>query len=198
MPMRQGGGVNRIDADVLIPGVGAPMAAATVLTEGGTISHVGPTAGLGTGARTHRCAHVAVVMPGMRDCHCHLYGIRRFSVEEMLITPVPTVAARAAKDAQTALQAGFTSLREAGVIGIWLVPAVDGGTISGPSIYSVGSVLSPTGGHADVHTLPAGWVAGAYEDGRFLQLGLGRNPLDDLTVPANPKEITRVRKTGSS
>jgi imidazolonepropionase-like amidohydrolase len=29
-------------------------------------------------------------------------------------------------------------------------------------------------------------------------LALGRNPLDDLTVPADPKEITHVWKTGSS
>jgi len=109
-------------------------------------------------------------MPGMWDCHCHLHGISRFSLEDMLITPVPTAAARAAKDAEAALQAGFTSLREAGGMGIWLVPAIEEGTVNGPSIYSAGSVLSQTGGHADVHSLPAGWVASACEDGRFLQL----------------------------
>jgi len=168
--MRQDGGVNRIDAGVLIPGAGAPLAAATVLTGGGTISYAGPTAGLGPGALARADVHVPVVMPGMWDCHCHLYGVRRFSLEEMLITPVPTAAARAAKDAEAALQAGFTSLREAGGIGIWLALAVEEGTINGPSIYSAGSVLSQTGGHADVHTLPAGWVAGACEDGRFLHL----------------------------
>jgi imidazolonepropionase-like amidohydrolase len=162
--------VNRIDAGVLIPGAGAPLAAATVLTDGGTISYAGPTAGLGLGAPARADVHVPVVMPGMWDCHCHLYGVRRFSLEEMLITPVPTAAARSAKDAEAALQAGFTSLREAGGIGIWLAPAVEEGTINGPSIYSAGSVLSQTGGHADVHTLPAGWVAGACEDGRFLHL----------------------------
>jgi imidazolonepropionase-like amidohydrolase len=160
----------RIDADVLIPGAGAPVASATVLADGGTISYAGPTAALDAGAPATADVHVPVVMPGMWDCHCHLYGIRRFSLEDMLITPVPTAAARAAKDAETALQAGFTSLREAGGIGIWLVPAIEEGTISGPSIYPAGSVLSQTGGHADVHSVPASWVASACEDGRFLQL----------------------------
>jgi len=168
--MRQNGRVTRIDAEVLIPGAGAPVAAATVLIDGGTIIYAGPTAGLGPEAPARPDVRAPAVMPGMWDCHCHLQGIRRFSMEEMLITPVPTAAARAAKDAEAALAAGFTSLREAGGIGIWLVPAIEEGTINGPSIYSAGSVLSQTGGHADVHGLPAGWVAGACEDGRFLQL----------------------------
>jgi len=162
--------VSRIDADVLIPGAGAPLASATVLTDGAIISHVGPTADLGPGAPARADVHAPVVMPGMWDCHCHLHGIRRFSLEDMLLTPVPTAAARAAKEAEAALQAGFTSLREAGGVGIWLVPAIEEGTINGPTIYSAGSVLSQTGGHADVHTLPAGWVASACEDGQFLQL----------------------------
>jgi len=110
------------------------------------------------------------LMPGMWDCHCHLHGIRRFSLEDMFLTPVPTAAARAAKEAEAALRAGFTSLREAGGLGIWLVPAIEEGTVEGPSIYSAGSVLSQTGGHADVHGLPVGWVADACEDGQFLQL----------------------------
>ena len=170
MPERRDGGVTRVDADVLIPGAGPPLTAATVLTEGETISYAGPTAALSPSAPARADVRVPVVMPGMWDCHCHLHGIRRFSLEDMLLTPVPTAAARAAKDAETALQAGFTSLREAGGIGIWLVPAIEEGTINGPSIYSAGSVLSQTGGHADVHTLPAGWVASACEDGQFLQL----------------------------
>ena len=157
MPMRQGHGASRVDAGVLIPGAGAPLAAATVLTDGGAISYAGPAAGLGPGAPARADVQAPVVMPGMRDCHCHLYGVRRFSLEAMLITPLPTAAARAAEDAEAALQAGFTSLREAGGIGIWLVPAVEEGTINGPSIYSAGSMLSQTGGHAHVHTLPAGW-----------------------------------------
>jgi imidazolonepropionase-like amidohydrolase len=83
---------------------------------------------------------------------------------------VPTAAARAVKEAEAALLAGFTSLREAGGIGLWLAPVIEEGTVAGPSIYSAGSILSQTGGHADVHGLPVDWVHGATEDGRFLQL----------------------------
>ena len=162
--------MTRIDADVLIPGAGAPLTSATVLIDGETIAYVGPAAGLPQEAPASADVRVPVIMPGMWDCHCHLHGIRRFGLEDMLLTPVPTAAARAAKDAEAALHAGFTSLREAGGIGIWLVPAIEEGTINGPMIYSAGSVLSQTGGHADVHSLPAGWVASACEDGQFLQL----------------------------
>ena len=160
----------RVDADLLIPGGGAPVRAATVLIDGETIGFAGATADLPLGSPEAPGLRVPVLMPGMWDCHCHLHGIRRFSLEDMLLTPVPTAAARAAKEAEAALRAGFTSLREAGGLGIWLVPAIEEGTVIGPSIYSAGSVLSQTGGHADVHSLPVGWVGGACEDGQFLQL----------------------------
>jgi imidazolonepropionase-like amidohydrolase len=58
------------------------------------------------------------------------------------------------KDAERALQAGVTSIREVGGLGIHLSRLIEEGTIPGPHIYSSGGVLSMTGGHADIHSIP--------------------------------------------
>jgi imidazolonepropionase-like amidohydrolase len=63
-------------------------------------------------------------------------------------------AARAAKNAEAALLAGFTSVREAGGLGVYLARVVAEGDLLGPSIYAPGSVLSTTGGHGDIHAFP--------------------------------------------
>ena len=60
----------------------------------------------------------------------------------------------AISNAERALFAGFTSIREAGGYGIYLSKAINEGSIEGPNIYSPGSILSQTGGHADLHSLP--------------------------------------------
>ena len=67
-------------------------------------------------------------------------------------------AARAAKDAEVALQAGFTSVREAGGLGVHLARGIADGTLAGPSIYSPGAILSTTGGHGDLHNIPLEWA----------------------------------------
>ncbi len=65
---------------------------------------------------------------------------------------------RVTRDARAALDAGFTSVREVGGLGIWLGMAVAEGSVSGPTVYSAGAILSPTGGHADLHMYPVDWV----------------------------------------
>jgi imidazolonepropionase-like amidohydrolase len=50
--------------------------------------------------------------------------------------PVALRSARTARDAEHALLAGFTSVREAGGLGIHLARAIDEGTIPGPTVYA--------------------------------------------------------------
>src|SRR5690348_3569300 len=139
----------RIDADTVLPGDAQPLTAASVLIEGDRIVYIGPTVGLPQDAPATPEVCVPVLMPGMWDVHAHLMGLSDIGLQSMVSGSYATAAVRAAKDAEVALMAGFTSLREAGGLGIWLVPAIEDGTIPGPSIYSAGSVISPTGGHAD-------------------------------------------------
>lgn len=59
---------------------------------------------------------------------------------------------------RAALDAGETSVRELGGLGIALAQAVEEGVSLGPAVYPAGAWLSPTGGHADLHEVPLVWV----------------------------------------
>jgi len=67
-------------------------------------------------------------------------------------------AARITGDLRAALDAGVTSVREVGGLGVYLTRAVEEGSVAGPSIYAAGAVLSTTGGHGDLHSFPLPWV----------------------------------------
>ena len=150
--------MERIEADLLLPGDGAPVRDGVVVLDGETITYAGPAAKAPDtgGASTVRAP---VVMPGMWDCHTHFLGSRVLDLNTLPLQPAPLRAARTTADARAALDAGVTSVREVGGLGIHLARAVDEGSIAGPHIYAAGAVLSATGGHADLHAFPAEWVA---------------------------------------
>jgi imidazolonepropionase-like amidohydrolase len=97
-------------------------------------------------------------MPGMWDCHGHFFGARTADISVSYRDPIALRGSRIARDAAAALDAGFTSIREAGGLGVHLARAVDEGTIPGPHIYAAGAILSTTGGHGDLHDIPVHWV----------------------------------------
>ncbi|HET6655233.1 MAG TPA: amidohydrolase family protein, partial [Gammaproteobacteria bacterium] len=99
------------------------------------------------------------LMPGMWDCHTHLTGLHKTSLEEAMRVPIPVAVARAVRDAERALDAGFTSVREVGGYGVYLARVIDEGNARGPHIYAAGDLISQTGGHADLHTYSTGCVA---------------------------------------
>jgi imidazolonepropionase-like amidohydrolase len=145
--------MQRIEADLLIPGRGEPVRGGVVVLDGTRIAFAGPRDHAPTSG-ANDAVRVAVVMPGLWDCHGHFMGLRTANLEELLTNPTALAAARATKDAETALQAGFTSVREVGGLGVFLARAIAEGLVRGPSIYGAGSVLSQTGGHGDVHRMP--------------------------------------------
>jgi hypothetical protein len=67
----------RIDAELLVPGGGAPVTASTVLLDGTMIEYAGARSDLPPEASVEPSLWVPVLMAGMCDCHCHLHGIRR-------------------------------------------------------------------------------------------------------------------------
>jgi imidazolonepropionase-like amidohydrolase len=149
--------VQRIEAEVLVPGRGAPVRDGCVITDGAVLRYAGPAAQAPPtpDAQVHR---VPAVMPGLWDCHGHFMGIRAPNLAEIATTPPLLAAMRVAGDAGAALDAGFTSVREVGGLGVWLASAVAEGSVRGPAVYAAGAVLSPTGGHADLHMYPPHWV----------------------------------------
>lgn len=128
-----------------------------VVIDGPVLRYAGPAAGAPEtpGAEVHR---VVAVLPGLWDCHGHFMGVVRSDLAELATVPPAVAAMRVAGDARVALDAGFTSVREVGGLGVWLAAAVEEGSVIGPTVYGAGAVLSPTGGHADLHMYPTAWV----------------------------------------
>jgi imidazolonepropionase-like amidohydrolase len=156
----------RIDADLLIPGRGDPVLEGAVVADGDVIVYAGSAAG--APAMPAPTMRVPVVMPGMWDCHGHFLGVRRASLEAIAHDPVAVAAARVTADARLALDAGFTSVREPGGLGVHLARVIDEGLIPGPHVYSSGAIISTTGGHADIHALPSHWVGDVAHEHRGL------------------------------
>jgi imidazolonepropionase-like amidohydrolase len=150
--------MERIEADLLIPGKGEPVGDGVVVLDGPTIAYAGPAADApATGPAPSTRA--AAVLPGLWDCHGHLLGARSLDLGRLPLEPVALRAARCAADLRAALDAGVTSVRDVGGLGVYLAPAVEEGTLDGPTIYGAGAILSVTGGHGDLHSFPLPWVA---------------------------------------
>ena len=86
----------------------------------------------------------------------HLQGFRSGDfVKEPLLTPFGVFVARAVVDARSLLDAGFTTVVDAGgLVALHLRDAINEGTISGPRIVAAGPTLSQTFGHGDEHYMP--------------------------------------------
>jgi imidazolonepropionase-like amidohydrolase len=159
--------VPRIEAQLLIPGRGEPVVKGVVLIDGETISYAGPAASAPEtpdisdteDASDAAVVTAAAVMPGLWDCHGHFLGLRGMDLTRLVHDPIGLRAARCVADLRAALDAGVTTVREVGGLGLHLARAVEEGVVPGPAIYAAGSILSTTGGHGDLHSLPVGWVA---------------------------------------
>jgi imidazolonepropionase-like amidohydrolase len=101
-----------------------------------------------------------IALPGLIDAHLHIDGFKTGdSLKESLTTPIGVRFARGIKDLEKLIDAGYTSVVDAGgIIGLHLRDAVNEKTISGPRIFAAGFFLTPTFGHADIHYLPADYV----------------------------------------
>jgi len=98
----------------------------------------------------------ATIMPGLIDAHLHITGFRTGDiVKEPLLTPFGVLVARAIKDLEALIAAGYTTVKDSGsLIAVHLREAIREGTITGPRIVAAGPPISQTFGHADAHYLP--------------------------------------------
>lgn len=144
----------RIVADILIPGRGDPVEHGTVILMGERIGYAGPTSKAPTRAPDEKVHEVPAVLPGLWDSHAHFVGLLQPNLEHLATLDIVTAAARSISDAGQVLNAGVTSVREVGGLGLRMARAVEEGSIRGPRIFGAGRILSTTGGHADIHALP--------------------------------------------
>ncbi|WP_310376340.1 metal-dependent hydrolase family protein [Catenuloplanes atrovinosus] len=128
--------------------------------DGPVIAYAGPRGEAPPGTEATPVVRARTVMPGLWDSHTHLLGTRpdQFDYAEIAQEHPATRAARSTRSLRRALDAGVTSIRELGGLGLYLAPVVEEGLADGPAIYAAGSVLSTTGGHGDVHSFPVEWV----------------------------------------
>jgi imidazolonepropionase-like amidohydrolase len=153
----EGADMQRIEAELLIPGHGEPVRGGVVVLDGPRIGYAGPS-GMAPATPGVPVWRAAAVMPGMWDCHGHFLGTRTFDLAQLPLEPLPLRGARAARDLRAALDAGITSVREVGGLGVDLARVVAEGVLDGPAIYAAGAVLSTTGGHGDLHCFPLDWM----------------------------------------
>ncbi len=178
----------------LIDGSGAPASENNaVVLQGNRISSVGELPG---GINLEDTANVEVIdatghwiMPGLIDGHCHLsFGmpaVQGFASARGTINPGFN-ALRAARNAQTILRSGVTSVSIPG--GTWFIEvglrdAINAGLVEGPRIYTAGRFIVTYGSIADYEP---SWV-GTPEH----TLGILANNVSDMIT-----EVRRQTKHG--
>jgi imidazolonepropionase-like amidohydrolase len=89
-----------------------------------------------------------VLMPGLIDAHWHSYMA---GTPQMLLMTAPSdyLLLLAARQAETTLMQGFTTVRDLGGPVFGLKRAIDEGVMVGPRIYPSGAMISQTSGHGD-------------------------------------------------
>ena len=115
---------------------------------------------VGTKGSIEKCEDPVVLkgytlIPGLIDAHIHITGFRSGDyIKESLITPYATLVARAIKDLESLIMAGYTTIVDAGsIISLELKQAEKEGPIVSPRIIAAGYPISQTYGHGDIHFL---------------------------------------------
>ncbi|MDP2602277.1 MAG: amidohydrolase family protein [Deltaproteobacteria bacterium] len=126
---------------------GPPVEPAVVVVEGERITAAGSPAQIKVPEGATRIALGArTLLPGLIDAHVHLKGWRSSNPNDILITPHPLAALRAAADCRKLLHAGFTTVRDCGgCLGPNLRDAIAAREIPGPRILTAYRGLSQTG-----------------------------------------------------
>ena len=150
--------VTAIRAARLIIGDGTQVESPVVVITGDRITAVGPAAQVRvpSGAKVIDLAGYTL-MPGFFDMHTHIASIDNDGGDLAVLKETAAHGAiYAVINAKKTLDAGFTTIREAGstdYVDVVVRDAVNRGLIPGPRIHASGPSLGSTGGHADVN----GW-----------------------------------------
>ena len=137
-----------IDAERMIDGRGGPaVEPARVVIQGERITAAGAADRIKAPEGARRISLGArTLLPGLIDAHVHLKGWRSSNPDDVLITPHPLAALRAAADCRKLLHAGFTTVRDCGgCLGPHLRDAIAAKEIPGPRILTAYRGLSQTG-----------------------------------------------------
>ncbi|HSR24318.1 MAG TPA: amidohydrolase family protein [Candidatus Eisenbacteria bacterium] len=126
---------------------------ATVLVDGGRVIAAGRRDEVHVPADAGRVdAGGLTVLPGLIDCHVHLcFPGQGIDLGELLATPPSMTLLHAVRSCRSTIEAGFTTVRDAGGTPAAVRIAVERGYFPGPRMVLAIQILSQTGGHADQH-----------------------------------------------
>lgn len=129
---------------------GPPVLGATVVVRGDKIAAVGARDQVSIPAEAQTFDIGAMsILPGLIDAHVHIGNID-VSMYQTAHMPPAVYVHRATRNLETALDLGFTTLRDAGGLDAGFRDAIDQGLIRGPRLFLSVSPLTPTGGHFDM------------------------------------------------
>jgi imidazolonepropionase-like amidohydrolase len=121
-----------------------------VLVEGGEIRELSGRP-INTNVAERIDCRGKTVMPGMIDCHVHIYAESvRLAIPE---PPITYRAQYAQKFLRHVLSCGFTSVRDVAGGDHGMAMALRAGFLSGPRFFYGGLCLSQTGGHGDLRPM---------------------------------------------
>ena len=157
-------------------GTGSDASAADVAIEGNRIVEIG------SGLDGDETVDVAgrTLLPGLFDCHTHVI-FSHIDHWRALQTPFSYQFYEAARNLRATLEAGITTVRDAGGADMGIQRAVEDGLIPGPRMQISVRMISQTGGHGD------DWFASGVEVPLFAP-----HPGAPSTVVDGPEEMRRV------
>jgi imidazolonepropionase-like amidohydrolase len=138
----------------------APVANGAVLVDGDKIVRAGEESYVAQGVSGEVQVYDATgmtIMPGLIDAHVHITGTGDPSILKRIKELIPHMALRTAQQAKATLDAGITTIRDAGgsyLVDVAVKQAINEGMIPGPRMYVSGHGISITGGHGDTQN---GW-----------------------------------------
>ncbi len=143
-----------VKAARLIDGTGAaPIANVVVLIEGDRITAVGSGMTIPKGTEVVDLGS-ATLMPGFIDCHTHVTGQPGDFYDDLFRKSPIDFAVTSHLYARRTLDAGFTTIRNAGAseyVDVALRNAITRGDIAGPRIIAAAHAIGATGGHGDLN-----------------------------------------------
>ena len=106
------------------------------------------------------------LMPGLIDCHTHLYLTGTFKTfAELQAAKWDQIGIVINENARDYFYDGYTTIRDVAGMGNGLRKLVDNGTAEGPRIYTSGAAISATSGHGDWRISPQVYPSAAPDQG---------------------------------
>ena len=183
-----------IRAGRLIDGLGGPpVDAATIVVEDGWIREVtaeGPGNLADVAGAEQVDAGDYTVLPGLIDCHVHLvFSAAESALDDVLAEDDRRLLVRAVHNAQVALRAGVTTVRDCGGrsgLTLALRDSIAAGILPGPRVLAAGPAITTTGGHCYF----LGGEADTVEDLRRIARRLAKEGVDCFKVMSTGGRMT--------